>query len=96
MLPRLYGDGPQDLCRIGCAGAAGAAGICGLAALIVFLTGRRLMAMVPALAAALILFPLLTAGVGPRLSQFWVSAAAGRAGRKRSPGLRSAAGAGGL
>ncbi len=74
MLSRLYGDGPkvfsQDWLQLA---ATGTAGICGLAALIVFLTGRRLMAMVPALAAAVIIIPLLTAWVGPGLSQLWVS-----------------------
>ncbi len=74
MLPRLYGDGSPDI-RHGwpVLAAAGAAGLCGLAALIIFLTGRRLMALVPALLAALILIPALTAGVGPGLSHLWVS-----------------------
>jgi len=74
MLSRLYGDGPKGFSQGWLQLAAtGTAGICGLAALIVFLTGRRLMAMVPALAAAVIIIPLLTAWVGPGLSQLWVS-----------------------
>ena len=44
-----------------------------MAALVIFLTGRRLMALTPVLLAALIIIPALTAGVGPRLNQLWVS-----------------------
>jgi 4-amino-4-deoxy-L-arabinose transferase-like glycosyltransferase len=48
-------------------------GLLGLVALIIFLTGRRLIALVPALLAALILFPTLTAYVAPRLDELWVT-----------------------
>jgi 4-amino-4-deoxy-L-arabinose transferase-like glycosyltransferase len=74
MLPRLYGDGPVDLVPgWPLLAATGAAGLCGLAALIIFLMGRRLVALIPALLAALIIIPALTADVGPGLHQLWVS-----------------------
>ena len=74
VLPRLYGDGPVDPVHGWPLWAAtGTAGLCGLAALVIFLTGHRLMALTPVLLAALIIIPALTAGVGPRLNQLWVS-----------------------
>jgi 4-amino-4-deoxy-L-arabinose transferase-like glycosyltransferase len=74
MLPKMYGAGPLDLARgWPLLTAVSLAALCGLVALIIFLTGRRFMAFVPALLAALIIIPALTAGVGPRLNQLWVS-----------------------
>ena len=74
MLPRLYGDGPVDPAHgLPLLAATGTAGLCSAAALIIFLTGRRLMSLAPALLAALIIIPALTAGVGPGLHQLWVS-----------------------
>ena len=76
--------------------AAGAGGLCGLAALIIFLTGRRLMALIPALARRAHYYStadrLCRPAPGPALGQ----RAAGRVCRKRSPRFRSAAHAGGL
>ena len=53
--------------------AIGLGAISGLAALVIFLIGRKLMALAPAILAALILFSILTAYAGPRLDQLWIS-----------------------
>ncbi|HWY61479.1 MAG TPA: glycosyltransferase family 39 protein [Rhizomicrobium sp.] len=58
--------------------AVSMAGLSGLMALIIFLAAHfqkvsRLMALVPALLAALIIYPTLSAYVGPRLDQLWIS-----------------------
>jgi 4-amino-4-deoxy-L-arabinose transferase-like glycosyltransferase len=68
-LPRLYGDG-GDLSLVA---AAAMAGLIGLGALILWALGRRLIALTLAFAAFLILVPTLTVGVGPRLTQLWLS-----------------------
>jgi len=53
--------------------AAGLGTLLGLVGLIMLLLGRRLSALALSLAAALILIPNLTAGIGPSLNQFWLS-----------------------
>ena len=74
LLPKYYASAAPDI--IGnwpLLLAASLGGLSGLVALILFLTRRKLMALVPAILAALILFPTITAWVGPRLDQLWVS-----------------------
>jgi 4-amino-4-deoxy-L-arabinose transferase-like glycosyltransferase len=68
-LPRLYGAG-SDLTLIGIAVAAG---LIGLSALILFATGRRIIALSLAFASFFILVPTLTVGTGPGLTQLWMS-----------------------
>ena len=68
-LPKLYGDGPA----MSLVGFAVAGGLVGLSALVVLLTGRRLIALSLALLSFLILAPSLTAGAGPRLTDLWLS-----------------------
>ena len=72
VLPHLYGSGEVWWQMVG----AGVIGVAGLVALALLLTGRKLAAVIPALLAALIVAPLLTAGVGPLLTRLWVSEAA--------------------
>ena len=50
-----------------------AGGLIGLGALIVCLTGARLIAFSLTLASLLILAPTLTTGAGPRLTDLWVT-----------------------
>ena len=69
VLPRLYGAG-SDLTLTGIAAAAG---LIGLSALILFATGRRLIALGLAFASFFVLVPTLTAGTGPGLTQLWMS-----------------------
>jgi 4-amino-4-deoxy-L-arabinose transferase-like glycosyltransferase len=69
VLPRLYGTGTTPWLI----GAAGAVALIGLAALILFALGKRLLALLPLVAASLLAVPLLTAGVAPGLTQLWVS-----------------------
>ncbi len=69
LLPRLYGEG--DAWWLMALGGAGAA--VSLAALILGLNGARFRALAMGVAAACIFVPTLTAGVGPRLTQLWVS-----------------------
>jgi 4-amino-4-deoxy-L-arabinose transferase-like glycosyltransferase len=52
---------------------AGAGCAAGLFALMLYARGERAEAMIASIAATLILAPTLTAGVGPRLAQIWVS-----------------------
>ena len=68
-LPGLYGGG-SDLSLLLCAAVAG---LSGLGALAVWATGRRMIALCLAFAAVLILVPTLTVGVGPKLTQLWMS-----------------------
>jgi 4-amino-4-deoxy-L-arabinose transferase-like glycosyltransferase len=68
-LPRLYGGGDNAFLLAGAGGVA----LIGLAALILFALGQRKLALLPALAASLVVVPLLTAGVAPGLTQLWVS-----------------------
>jgi 4-amino-4-deoxy-L-arabinose transferase-like glycosyltransferase len=53
--------------------AAGVGAVLALAALILAIRRRQLTALLLALAAMLVLTPTLTAGIGPRLDQFWIS-----------------------
>ncbi len=70
LLPARYGGGDAPWPFLA---AAGLGGLLGLAGLILALTGRRLIALAFTIAAALVLIPNLTAGIGPLLSQFWFS-----------------------
>ena len=72
VLPHLYGSGGEVWWQMV---GAGAISVSGLVALALFLTGRKLAALVPALLAGAIVAPLLTAGIGPLLTQLWVSKA---------------------
>jgi len=69
LLPRLYGAG-SDLSLMG---VAAAAGLIGLSALILFATGRRMIALGLAFVSFFVLVPTLTAGTGPGLTQLWMS-----------------------
>ena len=74
LLPKYYATGlPDILDNWPLLVAIGLGVISGLAALVIFLIGRKLMALAPAILAALILFSTLTAYAGPRLDQLWVS-----------------------
>jgi 4-amino-4-deoxy-L-arabinose transferase-like glycosyltransferase len=68
-LPKLYGDGLPT----GFIAAAVIGGLVGLGAVIPFFTGRRLIALSLALLSFLILAPTLTAGVGPNLTDLWLT-----------------------
>jgi 4-amino-4-deoxy-L-arabinose transferase-like glycosyltransferase len=69
MLPRLYGGG--DVLWLWA--AAGLGGVLALAALGLFVWGKRGWALSVSLAAALTLFPSLSAGAGPQLDQLWLT-----------------------
>jgi 4-amino-4-deoxy-L-arabinose transferase-like glycosyltransferase len=69
LAPRLYGDGDRPVLWA----IASVAALAGLVALGLALAGKKLAALVPAMMAAVIAVPLLTVGVAPRLSQFWIS-----------------------
>ncbi|MGH6828439.1 MAG: ArnT family glycosyltransferase [Rhizomicrobium sp.] len=69
LLPKFFGAGPA----INLSAYALVGGLLGLSALVMLLLRVRLMACGLALLSFLILAPLLTAGAGPRLGQFWVS-----------------------
>jgi 4-amino-4-deoxy-L-arabinose transferase-like glycosyltransferase len=69
LLPAKYGVGPAWWAL---APALVFAGLCG-AALVFYLRRRTVAAVLFALAAPMVLYPLLTAGVAPSLSQLWVS-----------------------
>jgi 4-amino-4-deoxy-L-arabinose transferase-like glycosyltransferase len=74
LLPKYYATGFPDLLdNWPLLVALGLGAVSGLAALVIFVIGRKLMALAPAILAALILFSTLTAYVGPRLDQLWVS-----------------------
>ncbi|HEY5085492.1 MAG TPA: hypothetical protein VII48_13265, partial [Rhizomicrobium sp.] len=68
-LPELYGGGPAT----GLIAYAVAGGLIGLGALIMLLTGARLVALSLALLSFLILAPSLTMGAGPRLTDLWLT-----------------------
>lgn len=70
MLPRLYGDGGNQILM----GGSAAIGLIGLVALILFVCGLRLGALIAALLAVCVATPMLTAMTAPHLEQFWVSA----------------------
>jgi 4-amino-4-deoxy-L-arabinose transferase-like glycosyltransferase len=74
LLPKYYALLPPTLFdNASLAAFVIAACLCGLIALILVLTGRRLVAFAPALIAALIQIPTLTAWSGPGLDRLWVS-----------------------
>jgi 4-amino-4-deoxy-L-arabinose transferase-like glycosyltransferase len=68
-LPELYGGGLAT----GLIAYAVAGGLIGLGALIMLLTGARLVALSLALFSFLILAPSLTMGAGPRLTDLWLT-----------------------
>lgn len=68
-LPELYGGGLAT----GLIAYAVAGGLIGLGALIMLLTGARLVALSLALLSFLILAPSLTMGAGPRLTDLWLT-----------------------
>jgi 4-amino-4-deoxy-L-arabinose transferase-like glycosyltransferase len=70
LLPQYYADAPASWPILA---AAGVTALFGLAALILMLVGRRLIALILALAAAVTIVPALTSGIGPSLNQLWVS-----------------------
>jgi 4-amino-4-deoxy-L-arabinose transferase-like glycosyltransferase len=53
--------------------AEGVAALCGLVALGLCFWGKRLLALIPAVAAALIIIPTLTAATAPLLNQLWLT-----------------------
>jgi 4-amino-4-deoxy-L-arabinose transferase-like glycosyltransferase len=69
LLTAKYGDGPAWWALAPAILVAALA----IAALVFYFRRRMLAAVLAALAAPLIVYPLLTAGVGPTLSQLWVS-----------------------
>ncbi|HEV7960771.1 MAG TPA: hypothetical protein VGP01_07040, partial [Rhizomicrobium sp.] len=68
-LPELYGGGFVT----GLIASAVVGGLIGLGALIMLLTGARLVALSLALLSFLILTPSLTMGAGPRLTDLWLT-----------------------
>ncbi|HXR94871.1 MAG TPA: glycosyltransferase family 39 protein [Rhizomicrobium sp.] len=68
-LPKVYGDGLAT----GLIAYAVVGGLIGLGALIMLLTGGRVLALSLALLSFLILAPTLTAGAGPRLTDLWLT-----------------------
>jgi 4-amino-4-deoxy-L-arabinose transferase-like glycosyltransferase len=69
LLPRLYGDGHVT----SLIAFVVVAGLIGLGALIMAATGARLIGLGLAFLSLFILVPTLTAGAGPRLTQFWLA-----------------------
>ena len=69
LLPRLYGVGMDMQLVI----YVVAGGLIGLGALIMALTGARMIALGLAFVALAIFVPTLTVGTGPRLTQLWMS-----------------------
>jgi 4-amino-4-deoxy-L-arabinose transferase-like glycosyltransferase len=69
LLPAKYGDGPAWWALV----PAALVVIVAIAALVFYFRRQMLAAALAVLAAPLIAYPLLTAGVGPTLSQLWVS-----------------------
>jgi len=69
LLPRLYG--PGDIWWLWAAAVLGV--LLALAALGLFATGRRGRALAAMTAAALVFYPALLAGAGPRLEQLWTT-----------------------
>ena len=70
LLPRHFGGGDAGVPALACEGVAA---VCGLTALGLFVFHKRLLALVPALLAALVIIPALTAVTGPVLTQLWIS-----------------------
>jgi 4-amino-4-deoxy-L-arabinose transferase-like glycosyltransferase len=69
LLPQLYGNG----LAISLIAFVVVAGLIGLGALTMAATGGRLIGLGLAFLSLFILVPTLTAGTGPRLTQFWVA-----------------------
>jgi 4-amino-4-deoxy-L-arabinose transferase-like glycosyltransferase len=69
VLPRLYGSGTTGWLI----GLAGLGAVAALMALIAFLRGARGFAAASCVAAALVFYPAVTFGMGPRLDSLWVS-----------------------
>ena len=69
LAPRLYG--PGDLWPLWVAAGGGIS--CALMGLGLYAWGKRGWAVVPSLAAALVLIPALSAGAGPHLDQIWLT-----------------------
>ncbi len=69
LAPRLYGDGHVT----SLIAFVVVAGLIGLGALIMAATGARLIGLGLAFLSLFILVPTLTAGAGPRLTQFWLA-----------------------
>ncbi|HEX4505717.1 MAG TPA: glycosyltransferase family 39 protein [Alphaproteobacteria bacterium] len=68
--PQLYGDGSNWWLI----GFASVGGVVGLAALVIYLRRAVVAAFGIACISVLILYPVISAGVGPRLDRLWVSA----------------------
>lgn len=68
-LPRLYGAGGVWWLTV----LAGLGGVLALAALILFIRNARFWALAAGVAAVFVFVPTVTAGMGPRLTQLWVS-----------------------
>jgi len=80
LLAHFYGSGEVWWQMVGAAAIA----VAGVTALGLFLSGRKLAALLPSLLAVGILLPLLMAGVGPLLTRLWVTEAlAGKVARTR-------------
>ncbi len=74
LLPNLYALATPNLAAdpvLLCASILAA--LFSLAVLVIFLMGRRLLALIPMVLAALILVPALTALAGPKLDRLWIS-----------------------
>ncbi len=69
LLPRMYGEGVI----VSLLAYVVVAGLIGLGALVMAMTGARVIAFVLSLVAFAIFVPTLTAGVGPHLTDLWVS-----------------------
>ena len=69
LLPRLYGEGDVPWLMY----LAGGGAVVALAALILGLRGKNYWALTVAIVAACVFVPTLTVGVGPRITELWVS-----------------------
>lgn len=69
LLPRLYGGG--DIFWLW--GLAALGGLLALATLMLFIMGKRGFALLAMTLAALVFYPAITAGAGPRLDQLWMT-----------------------
>jgi 4-amino-4-deoxy-L-arabinose transferase-like glycosyltransferase len=69
LLPRLYGEGDVKWLMY----LAGGGAVVALTALILGLRGKNYWALTVAILAACVFVPTLTVGVGPRITQLWVS-----------------------
>ena len=69
LLPRLYGEGDVPWLMY----LAGGGAVVALTALILGLRGKNYWALTVAIVAACVFVPTLTVGVGPRITELWVS-----------------------